>query len=439
MSGVQVLLRPFLFTMYAAVEGLPALGKSEVLALLRLYFPDLLILPELVKEVAEREGLDLLRDRERLAQALWEAWPSRQALIRAALAEGRMVLEESHLGVHAAYSAALGDQSFLEAFSRREQEILWPDLFLRFEAPLEVSLLRQKARGDPRYTVPAEVLGRMSGWLSAWHARRGDRVEIIPVDRPPEEVVAATVKILGLRYTPHPIPEVIPYLVLLGRPASGKTELIQFLRALPSTERACAYHLGALRVLDDFPILWEKFVEDDLWELLGRGRLHSRRVKENYAVANPLLWDFLLHRLSERIRKEPARPGETVIVEFSRGGPEAYAHALALLPSAVLAGGAVLYLSVSYEESLRRNRNRYDRDRRDGLLTHSVPEEEMARTYGEDDWEKLAPKEAGYLTIRGYRVPYVTVRNEPEPKTFGDFSRRFSPAIGELFWLWRNR
>jgi len=425
--------------MYACVEGLPALGKSEVLALLRLYFPKLLVLPELVREVAEREGLDLFRDRERLSQALWEALPARESLIRAALAEGRTVLEESHLGVHAAYSAALGDQGFLEAFARREAEILWPDLFLRFEAPLEVSLLRQEVRADPRYAVPAEVLGRMSGWLSAWHARRGDRVEVIPVDRPPEEVVAAVVRALGLRYTAHPASEVLPYLVLLGRPASGKTELIQFLQGLPTTERARAYHLGALRVLDDFPILWEKFVEDDVWELLGRGRLHSRRCAENYAVADPLLWDFLLHRLNARVSAAPARPGETVVLEFSRGGPTAYRQALSLLSPQVLAHGAILYLSVSYEESLRRNRARYDRDRRDGLLTHAVPVEEMARTYREDDWEELAPGDAGYLTVAGRRVPYVTVRNEPEPKTFGDFSRRFWPALEELFWLWKNR
>jgi len=250
---------------------------------------------------------------------------------------------------------------------------------------LEVSLLRQKVRGDPWYIVPPEVLSRMSGWLSAWHARRGDRVELVPVDLSSEEVLATIVRALGLRYAPHPVPEVIPYLVLLGRPASGKTELIHFLKGLPTSERGRAYHLGALRVLDDFPILWE--------------------------------W----------------------VVEFSRGGRETYAHALNLLPSPVLADGAILYLSVSYKESLRRNRHRYDRAHRDGLLTHSVPEEEMARTYQEDDWAELASKEAGYLTIRGYRVPYIAVPNEPEPKTFGDFSRRFWPALEELFWLWKNR
>ncbi len=425
--------------MYVCVEGPPAVGKSEVLALLRLYFPDLLVLPELVKEVAEREGLDLFRDRERLAQALWEALPPRQAGVRAALAEGHVVLEESHLGVHAAYAAALGDHRFLEAFSRREEEILWPEVFLRFEAPLEISLLRQKVRGDPRYMVSADVLSRMEGWLSAWHARRGDRVVTIPVDRSPDEVVASVIRALDLRYTAHPVPSVIPYLVLLGRPASGKTELIAFLQGLPLAERARAYHLGSLRVLDDFPLLWEKFVEDDVWELVGRGRLHSRRCAENYAVADPHLWDFLLHRLNARLAAEPARPGETVIVEFSRGGPNAYAHALSLLAPAVLREGAILYLSVSYEESLRRNRARYDRDRRDGLLTHSVPEEEMARTYRDDDWATLAPREAGYLTLAGERIPYVTVRNEPEPKTFGDFSRRFWPAFEELFALWKNR
>ncbi|MCS7217032.1 MAG: hypothetical protein NZ924_05100 [Candidatus Bipolaricaulota bacterium] len=425
--------------MYAAVEGLPALGKSEVLALLRLYFPNLLVLPELVREVVEREGLDPWRDRGKLTEALLAALPRRQAQIRAALEQGRMVLEDSHLGVHAAYCAALDDQGFLEAFARLEPDLLWPALFVRFDAPLEVSLARQEARGDPRFFVPGEVLARMSGWLAAWHARRGDRVVTVPADRSPAEVLADVLHALELRYAPQPAPEVLPYLVLLGRPAAGKTELIQFLQGLPAAERARAYHLGALRVLDDFPILWEKFVEDDVWERLGRGRLHSRRCAENYAVADPLLWDFLLHRLGARIAAAPARPGETVVVEFSRGGPGAYAHALPLLPPPVWAEGAILYLSVSYEESLRRNRARYDRDRRDGLLTHAVPEEEMARTYREDDWEELAPKEAGYLTLGGHRVPYVRVRNEPEPKGLGDFARRFRPALEELFELWKNR
>ncbi len=426
--------------MYIAIEGLPALGKSEILALLRLYFPgQLLILPELVKEAAEPEKLELFRDRPRLNQAILQMLPERQNLIRQALEEGKTVLEDSHLAVHAAYSAILGDAEFCRTFQELEPRLLWPDIFLRLEAPVEVSLWRQEARGERRYRVPREILLPMMAWLSAWHARRGDRVEVINADQGPSEVVAEAVRILGLSYKGCPLHEVLPYLVVLGRPAAGKSELLQFLQHLPLSERAQAYHLGTIRVIDDFPFLWEKFREDDLWEELGCGRRYSRRVGENYAVTDHRLWDFLILRINAEVEKAPAREGETVIVEFSRGGPQAYGRALSRLSSYALENGAILYLHVSYQESLRRNRARYDRDRRDGILTHSVPEEEMARTYADDDWRTLAPQDAGYLSVRGFRVPYVTVYNEPEPKSVADFSRRFRPALEELYQLWKNR
>jgi thymidylate kinase len=426
--------------MYVAVEGLPALGKSEILALLRLYFPrQILVLSELVRDVAEKENIDLFQDRPRLGKALLEALPERQSLIRKALSQGLTVVEESHLGVHAAYSAALDDQDFLTLFHALEEEILWPELFVRLEAPLEVSVLRQEARGDPRYAVPKEILSRMAGWLSAWHARRGDRVEVIQADQSPENVVSALIELLGLRYNPYSEAQVLPYLLLLGRPASGKSELIQFLNHMPLFERVFAYHIGALRVVDDFVFLWQKFLEDDLWEKLGRGRLHSRRVGENYAVEDQSLWNFLILRVNQEIASSPPRPGETVIIEFSRGGERAYREALSFLVPTVLEECAILYLHVSYEESVRRNLARYDRDRRDGILTHSVPEEEMLKTYRTDDWSRLASEESGYLSIRGFRVPYVTVHNEPEPKSFADFSRRFKPALEELYQLWKSR
>ncbi|MCS7240757.1 MAG: hypothetical protein NZ651_05900 [Candidatus Bipolaricaulota bacterium] len=441
MSGVQVLLRPLIFvTMYVAVEGLPAAGKSEVLALLRLYFPEqVLVLPELVKEVVERKNIDLCHARSQLTKAILESLPARQALVRRALSEKKMVLEDSHLAVHAAYSAVLGDAEFLEAFQRLEGQLLWPDLFLRLEVPIEVSLVRQMARGDLRYAVPQEILAPMAAWLSAWHARRKDRVEVINADCSPQEAVSAVVRALGLVYSSRPQTDVFPYLILLGRPASGKSELINFLSLLPAFERAQAYHIGALRVIDDFPFLWEKFQEDDIWEALGCERRFSRRAEENYAVACDRIWDFLLFRLNTELRKSSRRTGETVVVEFSRGGPAAYRRALSLLDPDVLAQSAVLYLHVSFAESLRRNRARYDRDHRDGILTHSVPEEEMLHTYQSDDWHNLASGDAGYLAIQNTRIPYITVYNEPEPKSVADFSRRFKPALEELYHLWKNR
>ena len=425
---------------YVSVEGPPAAGKTEFLSTLKLYFPEqVLVLPELVKEVAGREGIHLFHERDRLREALLEELPRRQREIAAALERGLIVVEESHLGVHAAYSAAVGDRVFLKEFMALEPRIRWPDLFVRLEIPIPVSLVRQRARGDPRYEVGEEVLVPMWEWLSRWHAERGHEVSTIDADRSPQEVLGELILLLGLRYRYIPRGEVIPYLVLLGRPAAGKSELIQFLRGLPADVRARDYHLGTLAVLDDFPILWEKFVEDDIWEAVGKGRLVSRRADDNYYITDDRTWPFLIGKLNRRIEAEPELPGRTVIVEFSRGGPDGYREALFHLHPRVLERGAILYLEVSVEESWRRNLARHDRARGDGILTHSVPWEEYERTYKVDDWPDLAAGPAGYLEIRGIRIPYITVPNEPEPISPDDFASRFKPAFAELFRLWKGR
>jgi len=425
---------------YVTLEGLPALGKSELLSALRLFYPEqVLVLPELVKEVGEREGLDPFREREKLNSAILAALPGRQELIRTALAQGLTVVEESHLGVHAAYCAALGDDGFLAEFQGLEGGILWPGRFLQLEAPIAVSLARQAARGEPRWQVDREVLERMQDWLFRWHAEGGHEVEKIDADRPPQEVLADLVGKLGLAYRSLTKGEVLPYLILLGRPAAGKSELIQFLKGLPPDERAEAYHLGTIAVLDDFPILWEKFIEDDIWEEVGKGRLISARAAENYYVTNDYTWPFLIEKLNRLIEGEPLLPGRTLLVEFSRGGEGAYRQALARLSRRALSEGAIMYLEVSFEESWRRNQARYDRARRHGILTHSVPWEEMERTYRSDDWAELAPAPAGYLEVDGLEVPYVTVENEPEPLTPAEFAGRYRPAFQELYRLWRKR
>lgn len=426
--------------MHVSLEGLPAVGKSEVLALLRLYYPDqVLVLPELVKEVAEGEALNLFRDRSRLNAAIWNALREREQEICASLAAGKLVLEESHLGVHAAYSAALGDEEFLSQLQKREGEVRWPDRFIRLAAPIPLSLARQSARGDPRYTVPEDVLGRMLAALDAWHLQRRSDLVVVDANRAPAEVVADLVDALGLPYRTPSLGPVVPYLLLLGRPASGKSELIQFLQGISPEERATSYHLGTLRVVDDFPILWRLFLEDDLWERAGRGRLHSRRAGENYAVADDWVWSFLTLRLVEELAQRPAGPGETVVVEFARGGADGYRKALELFPTSILREAALLYLDVPAEESWRRNLARYDRARRDGILTHSVPVEEMARTYAADDWPTLAPKPEGYLAVREIQVPYTTVPNVPEPLVPADFAHRFRPALAALWALHRAR
>lgn len=123
----------------------------------------------------------------------------------------------------------------------------------------------------------------------------------------------------------------------------------------------------------------------------------------------------------------------------SPGGADGYRKALELFPTSILREAALLYLDVPAQESRRRNLARYDRARRDGILTHSVPEEEMARTYAADDWASLAPKPEGHLTVQGIPVPYATVSNVPEPRTPADFARRFRPAFEALWALHRAR
>ena len=68
------------------VEGLPAVGKSETLALLARFYPRTIrVLPELVKSVVEDERIDLFRERARLTRALALAVPRRRSEVETAM------------------------------------------------------------------------------------------------------------------------------------------------------------------------------------------------------------------------------------------------------------------------------------------------------------------------------------------------------------------
>ncbi len=427
---------------HIVVEGLPAVGKSEMLALLARFYPRTVrVLPELVKSVVEEEKIDLFRERDRLTCALRNAVPRRRAEVEAIVRAGYLCIEESHLGVHCAYSAALGDDEFLAACPALELEAPRPDLYVRLAIPVPESIARQAARGTPQYAVDAELLARFAVELDRWHAQRRTPLLVIDADREASATAAALEQALGLSYPP-PADEArscFDVLLLLGRPASGKSEFIDFMNHSRRSDRARTHHIGTLAVADDFPILWQKFEEDDAWERLGRGRLYSKRADGNYAVADDCLWGFLIERLNAEIQTHPASPGSTLLVEFSRGGPSAYCDALARLSDDVLARAAILYLSVSFEESWRRNVARYDERRRSGILTHSVPREEMERTYGEDDWAALTKRRSsGTMPVRGHDVPFVTLPNEPESVDPSVLGPRYGAALDALFAVWRR-
>ena len=238
--------------------------------------------------------------------------------------------------------------------------------------------------------------------------------------------------------------EIFRHLLVLGRPAAGKSEFIDFMLQQPDGRRAERYHLGRLIVVDDFPFLWDYFLDDDLRERHGRPRLYSRLLDDgDYTTSDPLVWPLLTNRVNRTVQRDGlAHPDlyreHTVLVEFSRGLEQSYRQALAQLDPAILVQGAILYIAVSFEESWRRNVARYDEKRRAGILTHMVPREGMERIYASDDWPQLAPEPAGYLLCGELEVPYVTMDNEPESTEPAVLDRRYGQALRRLWELRRS-
>lgn len=210
-------------------------------------------------------------------------------------------------------------------------------------------------------------------------------------------------------------------LILVGRPASGKSEIIDFLTCLPDDIRRERFHIAHLEVLDDFPILWSWFEEDDiLSRMFGLPRLHS---DEDGYFKYRELWHVLIERLaldySKKIRDDASYHDHTTsLIEFSRGSEHGgYAGAFSHVSDEILKRAGIIYVHVPFEESLRKNRRRFNPNKPDSILEHGMPDEKMERLYRDDDWATLAPGAGGRLNIRGQSVPYVVFPNEDDVTT----------------------
>jgi hypothetical protein len=230
----------------------------------------------------------------------------------------------------------------------------------------------------------------------------------------------------------------LPILVLLGRPASGKSEIIDYLRRIPLDERIRRFHIGTFTEIDDFPMLWAWYEEDALLSHMGHPRLHT--TPDGYFTRRHL-WDLLIQRLNLEYDKwtRDAVDGSTAIVEFSRGAEHGgYFSAFPNLSDAILKQAAILYIDVSWEESLRKNRRRYNPSRPDSILEHGLPDTKLERLYKEVDWREFCSPDAEYVSVRGHRVPYVEFANED------DLTTERGPALGDrleetLSRLWSLR
>ncbi len=232
-------------------------------------------------------------------------------------------------------------------------------------------------------------------------------------------------------------------IILIGRPASGKSEIIDYLKRCTEEKRCENFHVNKLDFLDDFPMLWAWFEEDYILEnILGQPRLHSD--SEGY-FKHEYLWHLLIERFNleypKRLRTENYHDEHTLIIEFSRGSEHGgYTEAFQHLDENILKRAAIVYLRVPFEESLRKNRRRLNPDRPDSILEHGLPDEKLERLYKEDDWAEFSKPNPEFITVRDVNVPYVVFENEDDVTTDTPalLAERLEEALTKL-WDLRNK
>lgn len=240
-------------------------------------------------------------------------------------------------------------------------------------------------------------------------------------------------------------------LILNGRPAAGKSEVIDYLKQCSLEERLERFHIGAFEEMDDFRILWERFEDDDIYERHGKPRLvsdtkFSYEGKEypGYVFKDRFFWNFLIEKFNleyrKRLRDRPEyHERKTLMIEFSRGAEHggfrtAYDH----LSDTILERAATLYIHCSWEESLRKNRRRFNPDKPDSVLEHGLEDRKLEMLYRESDWDAFSSGDPEFLHVKGHRIPYAVFRNEPEitdkPEELG---AHLESVLG-LLWSLRN-
>ena len=209
-------------------------------------------------------------------------------------------------------------------------------------------------------------------------------------------------------------------ILLLARPAAGKSEIIDHLGNTPLDERIQRYHIGDFDVIDDFPMLWTWFEEDDILTKLGHPRLHTDKkgfFKWDY------LWDLLIERINLEYKKKTKETPDyhhhkTTIIEFARGAEHGgYKRAFDYLDKTILTRSGIFYIQVSWQESQRKNKARFNPDRPYSILEHGLTDEKLKVLYRNVDWDVLTGENDSYINIKGISIPYAVFDNEDDITT----------------------
>ena len=230
-------------------------------------------------------------------------------------------------------------------------------------------------------------------------------------------------------------------LLLIARPAAGKSEIIDHIKNTEVPERVQQYHIGEFEEIDDFPMLWTWFEEDEILSRLRHPRLHTD-ADQNFIGHH--LWDLLIERICleyhKILRDEPGyHDDKTTISEFARGEEHGgFNRAFQHLSKEVIEKMAILYIDISWEESLRKNQARFNPERPDSILEHGLTDEKLEHIYRHVDWDEVSAENPEFISIQGRHVPYVVFENEDDITTQrGDaLSERLESTLGKLWALY---
>ena len=226
-----------------------------------------------------------------------------------------------------------------------------------------------------------------------------------------------------------------PLLIITGRPAAGKSEVIDYLKSVDPVERLRRFHIAEFEELDDFVYVWETFEIDDILSRYGKRRLWT---DEQYFFTNHFIWDLFIERINLAYRKRLARNPKyhdttTTLIEFARGGKGGIEEALGYLHEDIVRNAALMYIRVSYEESVRKNRRRAKKGEEDSILYHSLPDNKMELYYKFNDWDKLEAMDPEFIAVKSKKIPYAVFENEPEktldPKLIGEELERVTTKL----------
>ncbi|HXG01004.1 MAG TPA: hypothetical protein VNL69_09460 [Bacteroidota bacterium] len=232
--------------------------------------------------------------------------------------------------------------------------------------------------------------------------------------------------------------DIFPILIITGRPAAGKSEVIDYLKKVDPDERRQRFHIGNFEELDDFVYVWETFEIDDILSKYGKPRIWT---DEKYWFKDHFIWNLFIERINLEYRKKLARNPRyhettTTLIEFARGGENGIYEALSYLHEDILSKACLIYIRVDYEESVRKNRRRARKGEEDSILYHSLPDEKMEFYYKINDWDKLEAKNPTHIEVKGFRIPYAVFENMPEktldPKLIGEELERVTKKLWEI-------